>query len=561
MLALNPEAASATFVNELTLSTGNEYADGLYLHTREGADALIVTSTSFGGYWGYWESSYPFMGRTSTIRRIDVTNPASASMNEALTLEGQIISSRRVEDHLYVATRFYPDIPGVEPYLTDEPTARAVIEQAEIMDLLPSVTRASDDSVSALADASDCFVAPANQDGYRSPDIVTIVAINLVTMDVDGSFCFLGATETLYATPSSIYLATTRYSTSVFGDTSVSPIGPGDEVPERDPRTSTDIHRFVIDTGNVSYAGSGEVEGHLGWIERQRPFRLSERSGHLSVITHNDDQSGAVSPVLVSVLEADTDGTLARVGRLPNSVRPEPIGKPREQLHATRFVDERAFLVTFLQTDPLYVIDLATPADPRIAGALEIDGYSDYLHPIGEDYLLGIGKGAIPAPGGAEGAERGAFAQGVKLTLFDVSNPATPREVQSIEIGRRGTQATALQDHHGITVQSANADRPTRVAFGIDVADVPPDVGVEGPATWYGWSRTGLHAFEIATGVNAGIAAHGDMIVERRSEAQSWGPLRYNDRSVIVGDAVYYVHGEHVYAASWNGLNNITGPE
>ena len=147
-----------------------------------------------------------------------------------------------------------------------------------------------------------------------------------------------------------------------------------------------------------------------------------------------------------------------------------------------------------------------------------------------------------------------------KVFLFDVSNPQAPVEVQSIEIGQRGTQAIALQDHHGITIQSASETHPARLAFGIDVHDIPTS-NSGGPAQWYAWRETGLFTFEIQTGTNAGISQPGRMIVEARSDEQPWGPLRYNDRSVIVDDAVFYIHGEQVFSANWNSMGNFSGPK
>ncbi len=204
------------------------------------------------------------------------------------------------------------------------------------------------------------------------------------------------------------------------------------------------------------------------------------------------------------------------------------------------------------------MVDLTDPAAPFIAGELEIEGYSDYLGPIGENHLLGIGKGAIPADN-PWGGERGAFATGVKVSLFDVSDPSSPKEVQSHEIGKRGTDSEALRDHHGITVQAATDEHPARLAFGINVADIQPSYN-DGPRTWYEWRETGLFTFEINTGANAGITQHGSMIVESRSNSQRYGPNLYGDRSVIVDDAVFYVHGNQVYGANWNSLMNFSGP-
>ena len=213
--------------------------------------------------------------------------------------------------------------------------------------------------------------------------------------------------------------------------------------------------------------------------------------------------------------------------------------------------------MTFRQTDPLYVVDLSNPADPQLKGELEIDGYSDYLHPIGEDYLLGIGRDAVVA----EDNFGGGLIQGVKLALFNVSDAENPTEVQSMIIGERGTQSGALQNHRAITVQAANADRPTRVTFGINVHGnaTPRENG--DPRDWYQWNYTGLHGFEVLTGTDARIEQRGTMIVNSASNQTSgnyWNSGE--DRSVIVGDSVYYIHGSDVYSANWFGMDQFVGP-
>ena len=90
-----------------------------------------------------------------------------------------------------------------------------------------------------------------------------------------------------------------------------------------------------------------------------------------------------------------------------------------------RFIGDRGYVVTFRQTDPLYTLDLADPARPRVTGELKILGYSSYLHPVGEHELLGIGQDATP-----EGIR-----QGTQLSLFDVADPADPKLLQSAALG------------------------------------------------------------------------------------------------------------------------------
>jgi uncharacterized secreted protein with C-terminal beta-propeller domain len=98
-----------------------------------------------------------------------------------------------------------------------------------------------------------------------------------------------------------------------------------------------------------------------------------------------------------------------------------------EEIRGVRFIGDVGYVVTFRQIDPLYTVDLAEPANPRVLGELKIPGYSDYLHPVGEGLLLGVGQDAS-----LEGEARG-----TQLSLFDVSDLSAPRRLQTIALGRR----------------------------------------------------------------------------------------------------------------------------
>jgi hypothetical protein len=101
-----------------------------------------------------------------------------------------------------------------------------------------------------------------------------------------------------------------------------------------------------------------------------------------------------------------------------------------------RFLADRGYVVTFRQVDPLYVVDLADPAAPRVAGELKIPGYSAYLHPVGDDLLLGIGQDAT------EQGQR----LGLQASLFDVSDPSRPSRLDAHPLGLASSEVE--QDHH-----------------------------------------------------------------------------------------------------------------
>ena len=192
-------------------------------------------------------------------------------------------------------------------------------------------------------------------------------------------------------------------------------------------RRKTVIHKLAIDRGDIDYVAKGEVNGYL-----LNQFSLDEYDENLRVATTTNlwTRRENVQYNNVFVLDSDMDV----VGEL------EEIA-PDERIYSTRFVGEKLYMVTFKRVDPLFVIDLSNPRNPKILGELKIPGYSDYLHPYDEDHIIGIGKET------KENEWGGVSVQGVKLALFDVSDVDNPKMLDKIEIGDRGTDSEALRDH------------------------------------------------------------------------------------------------------------------
>jgi len=154
------------------------------------------------------------------------------------------------------------------------------------------------------------------------------------------------------------------------------------------PETRTDIHKFAVSGSTIDYRGSGNVDGHLGWDREKAPYRLSEHNGTCACSASPAAWAGWYRPTPPRWRVAGHADDLARAHERPQPANrghaaqraaPAPIGKPGEQVYAVRFLGDRAYVVTFRQTDPLYVLDLSNPADPRAAGELQIPGFSDYL--------------------------------------------------------------------------------------------------------------------------------------------------------------------------------------
>ena len=115
---------------------------------------------------------------------------------------------------------------------------------------------------------------------------------------------------------------------------------------------------------------------------------------------------------------------------------------PGEKIYSARFMGKKAYMVTFKKVDPLFVIDVSEPTNPRVLGKLKIPGYSDYLHPIDETHIIGVGKETIESSYGEF-----AWYQGMKMAIFDVTDVENPKEMHKIVIGDRGTDSYALDDH------------------------------------------------------------------------------------------------------------------
>ena len=204
--------------------------------------------------------------------------------------------------------------------------------------------------------------------------------------------------------------------------------------PTWDFTEQTAIHRISISQSKVMYEATGTVPGHV-----LNQFSMDEFQGYFRVATTSyTGWTGRGSGQATNVYVLNSD--LKIVGRL------EGLGQG-ENFHSARFIGEMGYLVTFKKTDPLFVIELKDPTRPKVLGQLNTTGYSDYLQALDESHLIGIGKDTV---------DEGSFAwyQGVKVSLFDVSDPTKPSEVARYVIGDRGSDSLGLRDSKSILLDA-----------------------------------------------------------------------------------------------------------
>jgi len=300
----------------------------------------------------------------------------------------------------------------------------------------------------------------------------------------------------------------------------------------------TAIHRFSLGT-TVEYQASGSVPGHalnqFSLDESDGYFRIATTSGRVTSMGGNTSNDLYVlSPNLTVV------GSLTGLA-------------PGESIYSARFMGSRAYLVTFKKVDPLFVIDLSNPNAPALLGKLKIPGYSDYLHPYDETHLIGLGKDAIPS-------ETGDFSwyQGVKLSLFDVSDVANPREVANFKIGDRGTDSAALNDHKAFLFSKAK----DLLVIPITLAELNASKYASTEQFQYGdFTFQGAYVFKLTT--EGGFQLKG-----RISHANETDLLKSGDyfqscsnvvRSAYIGDTLYTISDSKVLANDLLTMNSVSG--
>ncbi len=182
----------------------------------------------------------------------------------------------------------------------------------------------------------------------------------------------------------------------------------------------TIVHKISISNENIEYKTKGEVPGIV-----LNQFSMDENNGYLRIATTTGQwRTASLNHVYI------LDSNLKIVGKLEDLAQ-------GERIYSVRFLGDKGYLVTFRQIDPLFVIDLSNPTSPKVLGYLKIPGVSDYLHPYDDNHVIGIGRDAT---------EEGRI-KGMKLSLFDVTDVANPKEISKYIIGESGTYSEVLNDH------------------------------------------------------------------------------------------------------------------
>jgi uncharacterized secreted protein with C-terminal beta-propeller domain len=510
-------------VAELPLRDENSNIHGLYQHNDRLAvlsintqiytiDALSLSPTP-------WSPNEQML----TLDIYDTSLPSDPSTLTNIQIEGAMVSSRRIDDNLYIVTSYTAYIEGLNPNAsTDEELLANYLTILNTPDsqLMPKIYQ-NDDQGAPLNSTEDCVI-PAqatDKDGYAH--LLTVSRINLTDPNDIQSSCISSLASMVYMSEANMYLSSSVDNQTV-------------------------LHKVSLDA-NLTYQATGKVDGIIGW--RGAPnLRLSEQDGNLRIVT-SDYTSGEPEHKL-SILNQQGN-ELAILASLPNDASPEPIGKPGEDIFAVRFMGDRGYIVTFERIDPLYVIDLANPNAPSVLGTLEIPGFSSYLHPLDNGYLLGVGQQVnvnnIPEDG--EVTEEPVNQEGMKISLFNVSDPTNPIEVNSII--KPSSYTPVEYDYRALSVLNNNSNY--QFALPIESWSKPSDESV---GFWV--ASNSLMLLEVdTTSNNPELILRSEVRPDVSDKSYVYG---WEDRSVIHGNNVYYIHGNQVWQTTWAKDAAVFGP-
>jgi uncharacterized secreted protein with C-terminal beta-propeller domain len=432
--------------------------------------------------------------QTTNIRVYDLSNVEKPVLERETKAEGTYITSRMIGDYVYVIVQKGAQIleGQVQPPAIQE---GSVTHQVPPTDIL--------------------YYWNATEPWYS---YTTILSLNVVYSDIptQSETMLLGASSTIYVSTQNLYLGIQRWS-------------------------NTTIQKIRLYNGAMTPIAEGTVPG---WVLNQ--YSMDEDNGYFRVATTTGRlwwgfrRMSANQTSAIYVL----DKNMETVGKLEGLA-------PREDIYSARFASDRCYVVTFKKVDPLFVIDLANPTNPHVLGKLKIPGFSNYLHPYDENHVIGLGKEATES-------ESGDFAwyQGLKISLFDVTDVTNPREIAKIEVGDRGTDSPALSDPHAFLF---SLERNLLIIPILEAKIDSSNYGGNPPDNAYGdYVYQGAYVFNISL---KGITLLGRVTHLQEGELMKSGYYMESDnmitRSLYVGDYLYTISSTMIKISNLTNLKEV----
>ncbi|MGC8816954.1 MAG: beta-propeller domain-containing protein [Candidatus Hadarchaeum sp.] len=458
--------------------------EGTPLEIFINGDRLIVFEALWGNNYLPLTKTSPIYLRypeTTRVEIYDIDDRENPKLIKRIELSGGYFSSRMIDDYVYIITNM-----GL--YFENENIVLPRISVNGQVKTVPATEIYYFDNI------------------YYPYVFATIAAIDVQKAELVEEKVFLTTqANSMYVSLNNIYITYTRGQT----------VGAQEK---EEWLVNTTIHKISISNGKVEYRAGGEVPGQV-----LNQFSMDEYNGYFRIATTTGDVWSGDSKNNIYVLDED----LAIAGKIEGLA----LG---ERIYSARFMGNRAYLVTFVKVDPLFVIDLSDPINPKVLGELKIPGYSDYLHPYDESHIIGLGKETTNSP-----EADFALYQGVKLAIFDVGDPENPKQISKYVIGERGTDSYALSDHRAFLFSRSK-----------NLLVIPITL-VEGEM----WDWQGAYVFDISI---QGLSLKGRISHADHTHTDStMDPTSFVVRSFYINDVLYTVSEGQVKMNSLSDISEI----
>ncbi|WP_449619894.1 beta-propeller domain-containing protein [Robertmurraya sp. Marseille-Q9965] len=336
----------------------------------------------------------------------NIADPRTPKEERTITLDGYAVSSRKIDSTVYLVTNQFPQY--------------WMLRENDQIDLRPRFSDSTVSDENLVVDYDDIQYFPDS----KEPNYTLISAFDLEKPNKEASVTtYLGSGDQMYMSTENLYLAVRDWGIRTLID------GPVED------SVNTTIYKFSINGLKVEFNSSTELEGSI-----LNQFSMDEHNGYFRVATTEGQSWNEEHPSSNNLLIFDEN--LKQVSSIEDLAR-------GERIYSARFMGDRVYIVTFKETDPLFVIDTSEPESPKVLGELKIPGFSNYLHPYDENHLIGFGYDTKSVTT-KDSKEPLILTGGIKLSLFDVSDMKNPKEKFTEIIGGRGTYSPLNYDHKAL---------------------------------------------------------------------------------------------------------------
>ena len=473
------------------LLENNTYLAGMYL--SQDSDELVVIGSEYQFYILDAEPArtegmiYPYPIEVTTFLKVyDISDKVHPHLADNYTLTGSYFNSRMIGDYVYTVVSQPAQI--LENNVLQLPRIYA---GTEVNEVAPSEIFYSD--TANFTDVANNYFTYTTFFGLNVKDSNQ----GLTNMTI-----LMGGASTMYVSLNNMYVTYPTWSDGQY----------------------TSIYRVSIDEGKLTFQAKGAVAGSV-----LNQYSMDEYDGYFRLATTNwkDTTQNTVYVVDMNITTA-------------GSIELEK-AEIRETIMSARFIGNKAYIVTFEQKDPFFVLDMSDPTNPKVTGELEIPGYSSYLHPYDENTIIGLGMEDNT----------------VKLSLFDVTNVNDPKEIAKYIFEADYSYSEALQDPKAFLFDKARQLLVIPVSitrYGVVDGEVSPPISDEisiGPLAGGYWQ--GVCVFKLT--VADGFELRDGITHQENKDQLYYGDYNLNViRTLFINDTLYTVSNAKIQLNSLDTL-------